>query len=71
MEVDRELGIIIEFPLAAVVDNLMQVRRDKPENGDRVAKLMLERELKEKRALESGLNAMENPGLSVPSICAN
>ncbi len=71
MEVDRELDIIIEFPLAVVVDNLMQVRRDKPENGDRVAKVMLERELKEKGALESGLNAMENPGPSVPRICAN
>lgn len=70
MEVDAELDIIIEFPLAVVVDNLMQVRRDNPGNADRAAKMMLERELKEKAALDSGLSAMENPAPSVPRICA-
>jgi hypothetical protein len=70
MEVDAELDIISEFPLAVVVDNLMQVRRDNPGNADRMAKMMIERELKEKAALDSGLSAMENPAPSVPRICA-
>lgn len=69
MTVDREMEIIIEFPLAVVVDNLLKVQQDKPENAGRLAKMMLESELKEKRALDAGLSAMENPGPSVPRIC--
>jgi hypothetical protein len=69
-EVDAELDIIIELPLAVVVDNLMQVRRDNPRNVDRMVKMLLESELKEKVALDSGLSAMEDPSLSVPRICA-
>jgi hypothetical protein len=70
MAVDAEMDIIMEFPLAVVVDNLMRVRRDNPGSVDRVAKMMLERELTEKGALDSGLSAMENPAPSVPRICA-
>ncbi len=69
-EVDPKLDIIIEFPLAVVVDNLMQIRRDNPGAVDRMAKMMIERELKEKGVLDSGLSAMENPAPSVPRICA-
>lgn len=71
MNVDAELDMIIEFPLAVVVDNLMQVRRENPVNVDRVAKIMLERELKEKEVLDAGVSAMENPAPSVPRICGN
>ena len=69
--VDAELDMIVEFPLAVVVDNLMQVRRDKPEDAKRVAKMLLELELKEKAAVDAGLSAMENPAPSVPRICGN
>ena len=47
--VDAETDMIVEFPLAVVVDNLIQARRDKPENMERVAKMMLGRELKKKQ----------------------
>lgn len=70
MTVDREMEIIIEFPLADVVDNLVRVRQENSDNVGRVAKMMLERELKEKAALDAGVSAMENPGPSVPRICA-
>lgn len=70
MTVDREMEIGIEFPLTVVVDNLVRVRQENPDNVGRVAKIMLERELKEKEALDAGVRAMENPGPSVPRICA-
>ncbi len=69
--VDAEMEMIVEFPLAEVVDNLMQTRRERPENAERIAKMMLERELKEKEALDAGVRSMEDPALSVPRICAN
>jgi hypothetical protein len=70
MTVDREMEIIIEFPLEVVVDNLVRVRQENPDNVGRLAKMMLEGELKEKGAVDAGLSAMENPGPSVPRICA-
>ena len=68
---DAEMDLIVEFPLAVVVDNLMQTRREKPDNAERVAKMLLEHELKEKEALDAGLTAMENPAPSVPRICTH
>ena len=53
--VDTEIDMIVEFPLAVVVDNLIQARRDKPENTERVAKMMPARELKEKATLAGGI----------------
>ena len=70
MSVDAEMDIIIEFPLAAVVDNLVRMQRENPDNVGRLAKMMLERELKEKEALDTSLSAIENPAPSVPRICA-
>ena len=70
MTVDREMEIAVEFPLAVVVDNLIRVRQENPENVGRLAKVMLESELKEKGALDADVSAMENPGPSVPRICA-
>ena len=63
--------MIVEFPLSVMVDNLLQVRRDKPENAARVAKMLLELEMKEKESLDAGLNALESPAPSVPRICAD
>ena len=55
--------------MAVAIDNLMQVRRNDPGNVDRVAKMMLESELKEKEAVDSGVSAVEKPAPSVPLIC--
>ncbi len=70
MTVDAELNMIVEFSLAVAVDNLMRVQRENPDIVGRVAKEMLERELKEKEALDSGLRTMENPLPSAPIMCA-
>jgi hypothetical protein len=53
--VDTEIDMIVEFPLAVVVDNLIPAWRDKPQNTERVAKMMLGRELKEKATLAGGI----------------
>lgn len=71
MGFNAELEMIVEFPLGVAVDNLIRAQRDNPGSVDRMAKMMLELELKEKGALDSGLSAMENPGPSVPFMCAD
>lgn len=50
MGVNTELDMIVEFPLAVAVDNLMRVRRESPGDAARMAKMILEGELKEKAA---------------------
>jgi len=70
MGFNTQLEMIVEFPLGVAVDNLIRAQRDNPGSVDRMAKMMLELELKEKGALDSGLSAMENPGPSVPFMCA-
>lgn len=69
-DVDPELNLIIEFPLAIAVDNLMRIRRENPDNIWRAAQQMLDQELKEKAALDSGLSTMKNPLPSAPFMCA-
>jgi hypothetical protein len=70
MGFNTELEMIVEFPLSVAVDNLIRIERENPGNATLMAKMMLEHELKEKAALDSGLSAMENPGPSVPFMCA-
>ena len=58
MSVDRELNLIVELPLQIVVDNLMRVRRENPGNADRMAKMLLETQLRQKEVVDAGLATM-------------
>ena len=69
MSVDRELNLIVELPLQIVVDNLMRVQRENPGNADRMAKMLLKTQLRQKEVVDAGLAAMAGSQTGTSTGC--
>jgi|GEM_PF-4894330 len=69
MAVNRDLNLIVESPLQIVVDNLVRIQRENPANTERMAKMLLETQLKQKEVIDSGLDAMVGPQTETSGPC--
>jgi len=69
MSVNRELNLIVESPLQIVVDNLERMRRENPGNTERMAKMLLEEQFKQKEIIDAGLAAMVGPQTGTSAGC--